>query len=120
MREQVEALKHHAEVATLTIQRLLRQTDITLAVTFAAQHFALERHDTGVDQIEHVDAAKERALAGPRGADDGDHVALVEREVDVVQRGECAELLRHIAHLQQRFRRAAGVQWNGVLMAVHA
>ena len=39
----------------------------------------------GVDRVEPAQHVQQRALADARGADDGDHLALLDRDVEVAQ-----------------------------------
>ena len=52
----------------------------------------LEEDPAGVDRLEQVDAAQQRALAAPAQADHHEHLALVDGRVDAVENEEVAEL----------------------------
>ena len=49
--------------------------------------------DAGLEGLEPVDGAAQRRLAGPRGADDDDDLALADGQVDVLQDVQLAEVL---------------------------
>src|SRR5439155_19575790 len=48
---------------------------------------------SGVDRLEEVDAAEERALPGPRGSDEADDLVLADRQVDPAEHLERPERL---------------------------
>ena len=104
----VAVLEHHLHAAAQFPQRQGR-TD-RLAVE---QDFPVIRLDQSDDQ------ARGRGLAAAGFADNADHLALVDRERDVVDRphdalraekpAAQAEMLDEILHLQERLRRAADI-----------
>jgi hypothetical protein len=54
----------------------------------------------------------ERRLAGTVVTEDARHLAGVDTDADVLQRDDVAEVLRHVAHLEQRLvlgQRAVGL-----------
>ncbi len=91
-RQQVEVLEDHADLAACLAQRTGRQ-----------QHQVAPADDdiAFVRPREQVDGAHERALAGAASADDAEHLALRDRQVDVAQRidpaARAGETLREIA-----------------------
>ena len=68
---------------------------------------APEAHPPLVDGQEPGDAVEQRGLAGAVLADEAEHLALAEVEVDVVHRADAAEALHHAVALEDlRARRA--------------
>jgi hypothetical protein len=73
----------------------------------------VEQHRAVVDRFEQVHAPEQRRLAGPGGADEGDHLALGDLEVDAVEHSGRVERLANVAQrelgrlLAARFRRHA-------------
>ena len=90
VREQVEALEHHADTASdrVGVEAGLGDVD------------AVEEDLAVVDRLEHVHAAQQRGLARPRRSDQRDHVALSDVEVDAVEHGGVIERLEDAAELQ--------------------
>ena len=73
--EEVEGLEHHAHSAA--VSRNIKTT---------AQHILIMIEDLAVGGIlQQIDAAQQRGLAGAGSADDGDHIALPDGEIDVPQ-----------------------------------
>ena len=87
--EEVEALEHHADLGA--------QRGELLALL--RQRLALDEDLAGVDGLEAVDGAAERGLARAGRADDHDHLALVDGEVDVLEHVELAVVLVDMRHL---------------------
>lgn len=91
-RQQVEVLEDHADLAACLAQRTGRQQH---QVAPADDDIAFGR------PREQVDGAHERALAGAASADDAEHLALRDRQVDIAQRidpaARAGETLREIA-----------------------
>ena len=81
--EQVRVLQHHAERAPQV--RLLDLVDVDAVVADLAV----------LDIVEAVDQVRDRRLAGAGGADEGDLLAGLRVQLDVVQH----HLLRHIAEI---------------------
>ena len=75
MREQVELLKHHAQLGTHAGKIL----------AFLRQGLALDEDLARVDGFQAVDGAAHGRLARARGADHHDDFAAVDREIDVVE-----------------------------------
>ena len=67
--------------------------------------FSLVGPDDAGDQVEH------RRLAGPIRADQGDDVAFGNREADVGDGSQAAELLRQVLDLQER-RHGRSPDWR--------
>src|SRR5882757_9637521 len=92
MREQVERLEHHADMAAQLAQSRLRRRHVFTAETDAA----------AVGSLQAVDAAQQRALARAAGAADRDDFAGADGEVDRLQHLERAEALAKPADLEKR------------------
>ncbi len=94
VREQVEALEHHADLLAqaVHVHMLCRQ------VLAAEPHMALIR------RLEQVDAAQERRLAGARSADDRDDLAGHDIEVDALEHLMLAEALAEPLDAHDRLR----------------
>jgi hypothetical protein len=71
-----------------------------------ADLLAVDQDTPLVKLLQHVDAAQERGLARAAGADDRDHVAGFEREVDALQDLGVLELLVQVLDLEDRL-------WHG-------
>ena len=86
MREEVEALEHHADSRTLSsdllIVTLVQDAILVLAV---AEQLAVHEHASGADVLEHVQAAQERRLARARRAQDDADLAGSNIQVDAPQ-----------------------------------
>ena len=67
MREQFEALEHHADVPA----------DLARFASLHADLLAVEQDAASVDRLQSVDAAQQRRFAGSAWADDADDLALV-------------------------------------------
>ena len=94
MREQVERLEDHPELAP-DRDRLDRGIGDDLAV---------EEDVAVVDRLEEVDAAQQRRLARPARADQRDRAVLRHDEVDPAQHRHLAERLRDAPDLDDRSR----------------
>ncbi|TLD45377.1 MAG: hypothetical protein FAZ92_02331 [Accumulibacter sp.] len=94
MREQVEALEDHPDLAADGVQVL----DVV------AEDDAVDDDLARVMRFEAVQGAQEGGLAGPRRPDDGGDLPLVERRRDVPERVEGTEALADRARLDDRSR----------------
>jgi len=94
MGEQIELLKHHADIAAQIAQFsfLRRQSDIDTVDDDSARIVGLEA----------VDAAKQRRLAGAGAADDRDHIAAFDIHRHAFQHFGRAEALSHIHDINER------------------
>src|SRR5947208_3357006 len=63
---------------------------------------AIELDCPGARRVEAGDNAQKRGLAAARGADDGNELTALDREVDVAQRLQFAERLAETGNLQLR------------------
>ena len=97
MREEVELLEDHADP-------LAQAGDID---PLAGDLLALELDRARVERLQQVDAAEQRALAAARAADDDQHLARGDLEVDAVQHQVVAETLAHLAQAQRGHALAA-------------
>ena len=64
--------------------------------------FALEEDPARVDRFEQVYASQQRALAAATAADDDEHLAGVDPQVDAVEDDELAEALLHVLQTNHR------------------
>src|SRR5215217_4202814 len=92
MREQVERLEDHADLAAYRV-------DVDIRVGHL--------HPTDEDLprgglLQAVDAAQQGRLAGPGGADDTDDLAEVQAQVDASEDLQAAEVLVEVMHLDGR------------------
>src|SRR5581483_10712872 len=110
MREQVEALEHHANLAALARDVALGVLD-ELAVALAiADQMAVHQDATLLDLLQMVDAADEGGLAGARRADDHHHLALFHLQRDVLENLVLAEPFADAGRLDNERRRASGLR----------
>ena len=92
MREQVELLKHHAQLGAHAGKIL----------AFLRQRLALDEDLARVDGFQAVDGSAHGRLARARGADHDDDFAAVDREIDVVEDVQIAIVLIDVLELDQR------------------
>ena len=93
VREQVEALEHHADVLALEGDFLLPQLVQLVATLPVPDEHAVDVQPPGVDLLEVVDAAQQRRLARAGRPDQAEHLALLHLEVDAVEHPQAAEAL---------------------------
>src|SRR6478736_1308526 len=84
MREQVVALKNHADIVAQ-----LRPCGLAGPADFVAANFDL----AGLDRLESCDATQQRALAGSAPSDDGHGLATRHVEAHPVENAQRSELL---------------------------
>src|SRR5205823_4620582 len=84
VRKQVEALEDHAHVLAQRAHR---------AGVAVQQRLAVDAERAFLEGLEAVDAAKQRALARAALADDRNHLARLDGEVDALEHLVCAEAL---------------------------
>jgi hypothetical protein len=85
--EEVEALEDHADLGTQLGQRL----------ALCGQRRAVQGDRALVDRLEPVDRAAQRRLARSGRADDHDHLALGDSQLDVLEGVQRPEVLLHTA-----------------------
>ena len=98
MREEVEALEHHADLTP----------DGLDPAHVVGELGAVDDDPAAVVLLQAVDAADQGGLARPRRADHDDDLLPADDEVDPPQRGEVAEPLLHALAGDDRLARAAG------------
>ena len=72
-------LEDHAEVSVAQ--------DVAAGGRQVVDAIAFEANFAGVGRVERREQVQQRALAAAAGADDGDELALVNRELDALQHG---------------------------------
>ena len=90
MRKEVVGLEHHPEPAP----------DVDRVDRGVGDHLAVEEDVSVVDLLQQVDAAQDRRLSRPRGADQRDGLMLGDSEVDPMQNLTLPEGLGHAGQLQ--------------------
>ena len=88
--EQVELLKDHADLLSVPVHVESLRRDVR----------SLEQDGPGRGLLQQVQASDEGGLAGAGGADDGGHVSLVKRFVQVLEHLQLAEALAEVLHLK--------------------
>ena len=76
VREQVEALEHHAHLCAPAQHRALLQLVEPAVAVLVADQLAVDRDPAAVDGLEVVDSAQQGGLAGAAGAEDGDDLPV--------------------------------------------
>jgi hypothetical protein len=102
MREQVEALEHHAEAGA-------DAADVPFAVELApagsvaavADQCIVEQHLAGLVFLEEIETAQQRRLARATRPDDGHDLAALDLEADAAQHFELTEAFVQTTHLDQ-------------------
>ncbi len=84
-REGRRLLEHHADARAQVVGVHLAGQDV-----LPVEHHVALGTLAGVEVVHPVEDAQERGLATARGADEGRHFMLIEREVDVLQRARLA------------------------------
>src|SRR4051794_7221954 len=95
VREQVEPREHHADVLPLRSDFLVLQLVELAGLLPVADEMAVHPEPTGVDLLQVVDAAQERRLARPGGADHAHHLAGRDLQIDPLQHVDVPEGLAH-------------------------
>jgi hypothetical protein len=98
MREQVEMLEHHADLAA----------DLVDALQVVGELDTVDHDAALLVLLQAVDAADHGGLAGARGPADHDALALGHAQVDVAQHVEIAEPLVHPDHVDGDVARKRG------------
>jgi spermidine synthase len=107
VRKQVEVLEHHAGLAADAAQIAFAGVAAAAGGVRAGQGLALDGDGAAVDGFEVVQAAQQRALARPRGADDGHHLAARNLQRHIAQHLQAAKALVQAACLDHELRRLA-------------
>ncbi len=102
MRKQIEQLKHHADVGANARELALSAAATRGPFAAVADLHAVDRDRAGIIGLEQVHAAQHGGLAAARSADDADHLAARNVEIDAAQHLVLAEALVQVAHLDQR------------------
>src|SRR4051812_8440561 len=102
VREEVEALEHHADVPSLSRHLLVPQLVQLSAVLAVAHQPAVDPQPAGVDLLEVVDAAQERGFARTRWPDDAGHLARGDLQVDPPEHLDVPEVLAEALGLDHR------------------
>src|SRR6266851_8398323 len=95
VREEVEALEHHPDLRALPAHLVVGKLVQPVAALRVTDQLAVYVEAAGVDLLQVVDAAQERALARTRRADDAHDLLGLDDEVDAAQHLEAAEALVH-------------------------
>ena len=94
--EQVEVLKHHADVAAL-FGRVLGTHLVQLAVPLAvADEIAVDIQPARVDYLQVVDAPQEGGFARARRPDQAHHLTALDLQRDALEHLERPEVLAHL------------------------
>ena len=97
VREQVEALEHHADVAALAGDVALRIAHQAAIGAFAIAHgTAVDANAPALDVFQQVDAADKGGLAGAGGADQHHYFAAPHLQGDALEDLQLAERLLDI------------------------
>lgn len=103
MREQVEALKHHADVtAARGDDAIALFAQHTVGGEMIADEIAVDFDGTAVNLFEMIDAAQEGRLTAAAGAEQAQHFTGLDVERNVVQYLVIAEALADARNLDER------------------
>jgi hypothetical protein len=91
VREQVEALEHHADVPPLPRDLAVLELVQLVALLAVADQMPVDVQPPGVDLLKMVDAPEKRGLAGAGGADEAEDLAGLHFEVDALEDLDRAE-----------------------------
>ena len=104
VREQVEALEHHADVAALAGDVALGITHQAAVAAFAVAHgTAVDADAPALDVFQQVDTADESGLARARGADQHHHFAAAHLQGDALEDLQVAERLVQVLGVDDQF-----------------
>ena len=112
MREEVEALEDHADIATLRGNRLVTEPVQHAALVGIPHEVAVDPDPPAVDRFELVDAAQEGRLARSGRAEQTDDLALVDVHVDALEHVVAMEGLHDIDGVDQGRASRVGHQWS--------
>jgi hypothetical protein len=99
VREQVEPLEDHADLAALGGHLVVAQLVELVALLPVADELAVDPELPGGELLEVVDAAEERGLAGPGRPDDAHHPARHDLQVNALEHLETPEVFVHALRL---------------------
>src|SRR4051794_13352059 len=102
MGEEVEALEDHADLRPLARDFLLLKLVELVALASVTDELAVDVQLSGVHLLQMVDAAKERRLARPGGADDAHDAAALDLQRDALEHLGRPEALVHRNGLDHR------------------
>ena len=108
---QVEALEHHAEAGADALDLpAVRRFHPAVAAGTHFDGLTLDGDGARIRSLQEVDAAQERALAGARRAEHGNHVAVAGGDRDALQHLDVAEALVDVLDHEGRFRHRASLR----------
>ena len=96
MREQVEPLEAHADLAALGGDPLVVQPIERPGAVLVTHEVAVDPDPAAVDGLKLVDAAQEGRLARARGPKEADDLAAVHVHVDALEHLVAVEGLEHV------------------------
>ena len=102
VREEVEPLEAHADVAALGGDPLVGEAVQRAAAVLVAHQVAVDPDPAAVDGLELVDAAQERRLARPGGAEQHDDLAAAHVHVDALEHLGAVEGLGDVDGVDER------------------
>ena len=102
MREQVEMLKTHADVAAPGPQMARAGGYKSPVFRHMRQGLTIDIDATAIDLLQRHQHAQHGGFAGPRRADDRDHFALRHIQIEVVEHGQRAISFAHFAKPDHR------------------
>ncbi|MCY1306058.1 hypothetical protein D9M70_558920 [compost metagenome] len=85
MREKIEMLEHHAELALLRPEPFDRQFLKRAAAELVAHDRAVNPDIAAIRRFQMVDAAQEGALATARGPEDAEHLPIGDFQIETLQ-----------------------------------
>src|SRR5450759_1357486 len=101
VREQVEPLEDHTDLATLSRDGLVVQAMQSATAVLVAHQVAIHPDPAAVNGLELVDTAQEGGLARARGAEQADHLSLVHVHVDALEDLDVVEGLHYVDGVHQ-------------------
>ena len=112
MWEQIEVLEHHPDLRAHCRDHPVGMGLEYAPVFIAISQPAVDPDTAGLRRLQVVDAAQQGRFAAARGADDADHLAGCDREVDAAQHVQFPKMLVQIFDLDHR---SAGPHSHGRL-----
>ncbi|MCY1436768.1 hypothetical protein D9M71_529030 [compost metagenome] len=105
VREQVEALEHHADLAAHPAHVAFRRAHQLAVALQVGQRLAVDLDHPAVDALQGHQHAQQGGLAGAARADDRHLLVGADLQVQVLQHAEAAVALADIAEAHHRLRR---------------